>query len=210
MDYDSAVEHALEIGEDPEDYLRRIEKRTPRASSQMERLCGLEETDPLQRLLERTWNAIQKSGVAILLLLVLCGVSRADSLSIVTQDLTQGSVLPLLDDVAEDMAENLLAAQLAAPYTQWESDSLQLSINSVLKAIGLEQSWGATYCDDLNCSIAWLQSTVAIDDGAQLSLSPTSINFGDVPISTPEPSTLLLLLPVLIAACLAIWRRDVK
>ena len=52
-------------------------------------------------------------------------ITLADSLSLglIAQELKQDAVIPL--------AKNLLAAQAAAPYTQFESDSLQVSIDAV-------------------------------------------------------------------------------
>ena len=178
------------------------------------RLCGSQETDPLQRLLERTWNGLQKGIIGILLLFVLAGVSRADSLTEaqVAAQLEQG-VIPLAVGVGDELALNLLNAQvLNISYTANEPTSLQLSINAVLKAIGI-YDWlgGPTLITDAQSEpIVWAQSNMAIDTNTGVSLDPTSIDFGSTPISTPEPSTLLLLLPVLIAARLAIWRRDAK
>jgi hypothetical protein len=126
-------------------------------------------------------------------LLFLSPSARADSVSVITQELRHDSSLTLRNDVAEDLAENLLTAQAAAYYTAFEPDSLQLSINAVLRAITLEKSFGFSYCDDSTCPIVWAQSTIAIDTRAGVGLSPSEINFGSVPVSTPEPSLLALL-----------------
>jgi len=119
-----------------------------------------------------------------------CAVTSADSVSVadVTQELRHNSALSLRNDVADDLAENLLAAQAAAPYTAFEPDSLQLSIDAVLKAINLEQSFGLTYCSDSTCPIVWAQSNIAIDDRVGITLNPPALNFGaDSPVGTPEP-----------------------
>jgi len=133
--------------------------------------------------------------------------AKADSLTVaqVTQELKQGSVLTLRNDVAQDFAENLLAAQQpgVCSYCAFEPDSLQLSINAVLKAIALEKSFGLKFCDDFNCQIAWDQSTVAIDDRVSIGFTPSALNFGEVPVSTPEPSVIVLLLVALVYLCVA-------
>ena len=183
-----------------------------RANAIVRALCGLaddpelepmdvaEEPDEFQTLLEKYWNLLQKGGAAILLLLILTGVSRADSLTEtqVAQQLEQG-VIPLASGVGDVLANNLLAAQLAnISYTANEPESLQLSIDAVLKAISI-YVWpeGPTLITDAQSEpVVWWQSETAIDTRASLSLSPTSIDFGDTPISTPEPSTLLLLVPL--------------
>lgn len=161
-----------------------------------------EEEDALQLLLAKCYDFMQKGGVAILLLLVIAGVSRADSLTEtqVAQQLQSGAVIPLASGVDDILANNLLAAQLAnISYTANEPTSLQLSIDAVLKAIGI-YVWpgGPTQITDAqNEPIVFVQSEMAIDTGAGVSLSPTSIDFGSVPVSTPEPSSaLLLLLPL--------------
>ena len=73
------------------------------------------------------------------------------------------------------------------------------SIAAVLKAISI-YDWlgGPTLITDAQAEpIVWLQSNIAIDTNAGVSLDPTSIDFGSTPVVTPEPSTLLLLLPLL-------------
>jgi hypothetical protein len=121
-------------------------------------------------------------------------VARGDTLSLaqVTAEITTSSPLKLRGDVAEDFAENLLKAQAAAPYTQNEPDSLQLSIEAVIRAISLDKKLGKDhYCDDSNCSIAWGQSNIAIDDRAVVGISATTL--AEAPVRTPEPTTLTLL-----------------
>lgn len=124
-------------------------------------------------------------------------VARGDTLSLaqVTYQINSSSPLKLRDDVSQDFAENLLAAQLpgVCSYCANEADSLQLSIDAVIRAIGLDKRLGKDhYCDDSNCSIAWGQSMIAIDDRAVVGLS--AIRAAEVSVRTPEPSIILLLL----------------
>ena len=73
--------------------------------------------------------------IVILGLLTVPSITRADSLSLgqIAQQLKQDAVIPLAPSVGNQLAKNLLAAQAAAPYTQFEPDSLQLSIDAVLR-----------------------------------------------------------------------------
>jgi hypothetical protein len=109
-------------------------------------------------------------------------------------------VLSLRQNVASFWASNLLAAQdpRVCSYCSSEPDSLQLSINAVLKAIRIEADpiygAGLSYCDLTNCTIANTQSTIAIDDRVSITLTPAALNFGDVIIATLEPETPLLIL----------------
>jgi hypothetical protein len=137
-------------------------------------------------------------------ILLLASVARADSLTEIQiiKQLKQGAVLPLAPTVGDQLADNLIAAQLTyISYTQFEPDSLQLSIDSVLKAISL-YVWpgGPTAITSEQAEpIVWEQSMIAIDTRVSVSISPTSIDFGPTPITTPEPSTLLLLFFPLLA-----------
>ena len=221
MDYDSAVEHALETDRDPEEYLRYLEMRS-QANAIVRALCGLadnpeleamdvpEEPDELQTLLEKYWKALQKGIVTLLVLLILAGGIRADSLTEtqVAQQLEAG-VIPLASGVGDILANNLLTAQLAnISYTQFEPESLQLSINSVLKAISV-YLWlgGPTLITDAQSEpVVWWQSETAIDTRVSVSLSPSSIDFGDTPVSTPEPMTMLLV----VFGGLLLWALSVK
>src|SRR6266705_1360623 len=116
----------------------------------------------------------------MLLAVLLCTplAAQADTVKEVTQEIKIGSVLTLRNDVAEDFAENLLAAQAASPLL----NSLDLSIAAVFKAIGIEQSFGTRYCDDGNCAIVWQQSSIAIDPNAGIGITPSALYFGD-PVS---------------------------
>jgi len=130
-----------------------------------------------------------RSTLGLAALLLLASSSRADTVKVLTQEIKADSVLTLRNDVAEDFAENLLAAQAASPWL----NSLNLSLAAVLKAIRLEQSFGTRYCDDGNCAIVWQQSNIAIDPNAGVTITPSALYFGAEPVSTPEPMTDVLL-----------------
>src|ERR1700757_4478430 len=108
------------------------------------------------------------SLIVIVEKLTIPAIVRADSLSLgqIAQELKQDAAIPLAPSVGNQLAKNLLAAQAAAPYTQFEPDSLQLSIDAVLKAIGLYAFPGGPtmITDELAEPIVWQQSRIAIDD----------------------------------------------
>jgi hypothetical protein len=136
--------------------------------------------------------------IVILGLLTVPTITRADSLSLgqIAQELKQDAVIPLAPSVANQLAKNLLAAQAAAPYTQFEPDSLELSIESVLRAISL-YAWdgGPTMITSEQAEpVVWIQSRIAIDDRLTVSFTPSSLDFGSEPVATPEPAGWILLL----------------
>jgi len=136
---------------------------------------------------------------------LFCSASaaRADSITVnqIAQEIKQDSTIALRQNVASFWANNLLEAQASVSYAS--AQSLDLSINAVLKAIGIEQSIaGLSFCNLTNCIIANAQSTVAIDPNAGVSITPDTINFGEVPVNTPEPATLGCLALGLIALAL--------
>jgi hypothetical protein len=139
------------------------------------------------------------SFIAILGLLTIPAIALADSLSLgqIAQELKQDAVIPLAPSVGNQLAKNLLAAQAAAPYTQFEPDSLQLSIDAVLKAITV-YAWpgGPTVVtsDEQAFLFVWAQSRIAIDDRLTVSITPGSLDFGSQPVATPEPAGWILLL----------------
>jgi hypothetical protein len=106
--------------------------------------------------------------------------------------IASNTVLPLPGSTAKRLADNLLDAQVLADLDQ--PDSLALSEQSVLRAIWIEATYfGEKWCDRKNCEIMWSQSNIAIDDRASLTITPSSIDFGSVPVVVaPEPSSLLL------------------
>jgi len=77
------------------------------------------------------------SLIVILGLLTIPAIARADSLSLgqIAQELKQDAAIPLAPSVGNQLAKNLLAAQAAAPYTQFEPDSLAC-ISAHTSAIG--------------------------------------------------------------------------
>ncbi len=124
--------------------------------------------------------------------------------------LTQDSVLPLAPGVALELATNIWDAHESTPYALVEADSLTLSFESVLRAISLEVWPGGPteITDPINTPYPFIQSQIAIDDRAAVAFYVNGvlwqpgdvINFGDVPVVTPEPATLLLLtVPLLLA-----------
>jgi hypothetical protein len=142
----------------------------------------------------KRWKGILGIGMV----LFLAGSARADMLTEkqIAQEIKQQSALSLHQNVAYFWADNLLAAQnpSVCDYCSFEPDSLQLSINAVLKAIGIEQSVGFTFCNLTNCILPNNQSMIAVDDRVITGISPAFINFGEVTVSTPEPMTIVLLL----------------
>ena len=86
------------------------------------------EEDDLQVLLERHYEALKKAGLALILLLLFISGARADSLTEaqIAAQLEQG-VIPLAVGVGDELALNLLNAQIVnISYTANEPTSLQL------------------------------------------------------------------------------------
>jgi hypothetical protein len=138
----------------------------------------------------------------LLVFLLFCSPALADGIPDVAEYLSANSVLPLLNGEASDLATNLLKAQAATGL-----NTLQLSEDAVLRAIGLEASiFHMTECDPSNCEVAWAQSTLAIDPNAAVTFDPPSLDFGPK-VVTPEPASGLLLLAAAIAACILGRRR---
>src|SRR5882724_1656340 len=123
-------------------------------------------------------------------LFLFAAIARADSIPLgqICQQLKTG-VLPLGPGVAADLSKNLLDAQAAAYYTAFEPESLELSIQCVLKAISLYVWEGGPIAitSETEEPIVWQQSRIAVDTRVGVELDPTFINFGDLPVSTPEP-----------------------
>jgi hypothetical protein len=106
------------------------------------------------------------SLIAIMGLLTIPTVARADSLSLgqIAQELKQDAVIPLAPSVGNQLAKNLLAAQAAAPYTQFEPDSLQLSIDAVLRAITLYVWDGGPTTITSDANTSGVENANSLDD----------------------------------------------
>jgi len=140
-------------------------------------------------------------GLVLLLfsMAILAPESRGDTIkqADIASELDQESVLPLAGGVDVQLANNLIQAQNAAWGKQWLDGSLELSIESVLKAIGL-YVWdgGPTEItkDQTEFQVVWIQSHIAIDPRLTVGFDTAAINFGEQPVVTPEPRVLLLAL----------------
>jgi len=135
-------------------------------------------------------------------LLLLAGISRADSLrpslADVSSYLAEYSVLPITQQADMQLSRNILLAQSQASYGG--AESLLLSEDAVLRAISL-YAWADLPISSADAQpVVWAQSLLAINPDATVSVWPESITFAPAPVSTPEPSVLLLL--VLGVACL--------
>jgi hypothetical protein len=128
-----------------------------------------------------------------------------DALNTVASELRALVDIPFRYGVAKDLAQNLLTAQSLASYASPES--LELSIESVVRAIGIDELTfhsGFVGFADVD-PITWLSSTIAIDPGATIVITPDALDFGEVPVATPEPAGWILMLMGLTAFTL--WRR---
>jgi hypothetical protein len=112
----------------------------------------------------------------------------------VAKELSTESILPLAGGVAQDLAKNLLFAQTQVSYGGPES--LDLSILSVLKAISLYDYLGGPgiITGPDREPVVWAQARLATNPDATVSLTPSALNFGEVPVQTPEPEVWILML----------------
>ena len=151
-------------------------------------------------------------GVVLLLfsMAILAPESRGDTIkqADIALELDTESVLPLAGGVDVQLANNLIQAQNAAWGKQWFEGSLELSIESVLKAIGL-YVWdgGPTSITKDGEPIVWLQSHIAIDPRLTVGFDTAAINFGEQPVVTPEPATLVLVFVGIIGLWVMEWRK---
>jgi hypothetical protein len=140
-----------------------------------------------------------KRTLCILAFALLPAVAQADSINTVASELRALVDEPFRFGVAQDLAGNILLAQTQVTYAGPES--LELSIESVVRAIGIDEAtYHAGYVGFSNVDpIAWLSSTIAIDPGATVGITPNALFFGSeivqesgqVPV--PESSVLVLL-----------------
>lgn len=145
-------------------------------------------------------------GLVLLLfgMAILAPESRADSVNVasVAAELDAGTVLPLAGGVDRQLASNLIQAQTQAWGKQWFEGSLELSIESVLRAITF-YVWpgGPAEITRYDAPGVWIQSHIAIDPRLTVSFGPAAIDFGEQPVvATPEPDVALLLLLALVLA----------
>lgn len=118
----------------------------------------------------------------LLALALLCGsAARADSVQVVTQELKADSVLPLRQNVTGMWATNLLYAQSAI--------TLEAAI----------WDYDLSWCDPSNCTPANIQSTIAINPDATISITI------DKPVSTEKPAGLILILMGVAAMVALAW-----
>jgi hypothetical protein len=88
--------------------------------------------------------------------------------------------------------------------------SLELSIESVVRAIGIDNTLYVGWAS--MDPITWLQSGIAIDPGASIGITPSALYFGEAAVvATPEPDTLILVAVALVLglACGWLWLRRV-
>jgi len=134
-------------------------------------------------------------------LLGIASISRADSLSPQLHDvaiyLASNSILPITQQADMQLARNLLTAQGAIACTYCGAESLQMSEDSVLRAISLYCCWDGSPVLISSESLPpgpLLQSRIAIDPGATVVVTPSALYFGEVPVATPEPEVWILML----------------
>jgi hypothetical protein len=136
-----------------------------------------------------------KRTLCILAFALLPAVAQADSINTVASELRALVDIPFRFGVAQDLAGNLLLAQTQVAYAGPES--LELSIEAVVRAITLDGTPYVGFAD--YDQFTWAQSTIAIDPGATVGITPNALYFGSeivqesgqVPV--PESSVLVLL-----------------
>ena len=134
--------------------------------------------------------------LALACLILACN-AKADSVRPQLQDvasyLQNNSVLPISQQADMQLARNLLLAQSLAPYGG--PLSLELSQDAVLRAISLYLFPGgpSCVCSETVMAGPWIQSRIAINPDATVSVDPSAIVFADTLVATPEPSVLVLM-----------------
>lgn len=153
---------------------------------------------------------MNRLAIIILLALAVPAAAPADSMTVtdIAAILRADVSVPFRYGVATDLAENLLDAQSLATYAG--PVSLELSIESVVRAIGID---GTAYVGWASMDpITWLQSEIAIDPNASIGITPSALYFGEAAVvSTPEPDVWILVVVALVIglACGWLWLRRV-
>ena len=133
---------------------------------------------------------MKKATCTILLALslgIICAPAKADNIvPTISDELSDESGLS--NNITMPLAKNIWYAHETTPYALVESDSLQLSIDSTERAIFDWQTLGVPW------SVVVISSETAIDDRVSLTITPSSLNFGDVPINVSEPAPLALII----------------
>jgi hypothetical protein len=151
----------------------------------------------LRRLWSRTpwWARFALEVIVLFILSALFLVlwpAQADTIKQVAQEIKYSAALPMSGNVSQELAGNILQAQALATYGSPES--LDLSIQAVLRAIGIYVfSGGPKQINEACCPAVWAQSTIAIDPNAGGVITPTALAFAD-PVATPEPGVLLFVI----------------
>jgi hypothetical protein len=138
-------------------------------------------------------------GLTLLAVVLYAMQAQADMITTIESDLTpdgMGQTINL------ELATNIWTAHEDTPYALTEADSLELSIEAVLRAIAVA-----------GMDAGFIQSNIAIDDAAGIGISVggdpcgdnCSINFGDVPV--PESPALPLVLTGLNVLLIGAWLR---
>ncbi len=127
-------------------------------------------------------------------------VGRADTLTQVqvASYLDANTLIPFAVGVDTQLSMNLVKAQNRAWGSDWYPDSIELSMESVLRAISL-YVWpgGPTLVtNQKEFPVVWDQSRIAIDPRLTVTLDPGALDFGSAEVreSVPEPGTWLLVL----------------
>jgi hypothetical protein len=151
---------------------------------------------------------MKRLAIISLFALAVPAAAPADSVTDIAAILRADSPIPFRYGVAGDLAENILDAQLLATYAG--PMSLELSIESVVRAIGIDNTLYVGWAS--MDPITWLQSGIAIDPNASIGITPSALYFGEAAVvSTPEPDVWILVAVALIIglACGWLWLRRV-